>query len=204
MMKKKYETAKIAIDLAIFTIHEDALKVLLHKREKAPFVGMSELPGGLLLADETAEQSLRRKLKELVGRENLFFKQFHTFTDPLRDLRERTVSIGFVSLISESKIKEIVRWHEYGEIGSLAFDHKKILETARRYLKENTDYSIVKQFMPSLFPLNKLQVVYEILEEKKYDNRNFRKKMVNSDIVEETDEYEQNVSHRPAKLFKFK
>ena len=57
--------------------------------------------------------------------------------------------------------------------------------------------------MPKFFPLNKLQEIYEIIEEKEYDNRNFRKKMISSNIVEETDQLEENVSHRPAKLFRF-
>lgn len=204
MTKKEYEISKIAIDPVIFTIHEGKLKVLLHDREKEPFKDAKELPGGLLLPDETAEESLKRKLKELVGHENLFFKQFNTFTEPNRDPRERTISIGFVTLINETKIKEFVSWHDYETIKNPAFDHKKIIETARKYLKENTDPSIVMHFMPKNFPLNKLQEVYELLEEKKYDNRNFRKKMISSGIVEETDQLEQSVSHRPAKLFKFK
>lgn len=204
MVKKKYETSKIAIDPVIFTIHQSKLKVLLHIREKEPVESMKELPGGLLLPHETAEESLKRKLKELVGHENLFFKQFHTFTEPNRDPRERTISIGFISLINEAKIKELVKWFDYDSIKDLAFDHKKILEAARAYLKENVDSSIVKHFMPKLFPLNKLQEVYEIIEETKYDNRNFRKKMIGSGIVEETNQLEKNVSHRPAKLFKFK
>ncbi|MEK6968891.1 MAG: NUDIX domain-containing protein [Nanoarchaeota archaeon] len=204
MTENGQEISKIAIDPVIFTIHLSKLKVLLHVREKEPFADMKELPGGLLLHNETAEESLKRKLKELVGQENLFFKQFYTFTEPNRDPRERTISIGFVSLINEAKIKELVRWFDYDSIKDLAFDHKKILQTARNYLKENVNSSIVKYFMPKLFPLNKLQEVYEILEERKYDNRNFRKKMISSSIVEEMNQLEQNVSHRPAKLFRFK
>jgi len=134
-MGKEYVTSKIAIDPVIFTIHQSKLKVLLHIREKEPFNDMKELPGGLILPKETAEESLQRKLKELVGHEKLYFKQFYTFTKPTRDPRGRTVSIGFVSLINEAKIKEFVKWYEYNLLKSLAFDHKQILEAARMYLK---------------------------------------------------------------------
>lgn len=199
---EKYETSKIAVDPVIFTIHENKLKILLHVREKEPFKGMKELPGGLLLPGESAEQSLKRKLKELVGFGDLFFKQFYTFTEPSRDPRGRTISIGFVSLINQEKIKDFVKWYDYASINALAFDHMKIIKTARMYLKENVDSSIVKHFMPGLFPLNKLQEVYGLLEEKVYDNRNFRKKMTASGIVKEANQIEKNVSHRPAKLFK--
>ena len=156
---KEYETSKIAMDPVIFTIHNGELMVLLHKREKEPYLGRNELPGGLLLPDETAEESLSRKLKQLVGHENIFFRQFHTFTSPNRDPRIRTVSIGFVSLVNDSKIKEFVSWHNYDSIEGLAFDHNKILQEARRYLKNNIDPIIVKHFMPELFAINKLQEV---------------------------------------------
>ncbi len=203
MVKKEHSLSKVAVDPVILTLHEGRLKILLHTREKEPFKGMKELPGGLLLSSETAEETLKRKLKQLVGRDDLFLKQFHTFTQPDRDPRERTVSIGFVSLISHEKVKNLLHWYDCDTVKDLAFDHKKMIKTARAYLKENMDPSLVKHFMPKLFPLNALQEVYELLEEKEYDNRNFRKKMISSGIVEETNQLEQNVSHRPAKLFKF-
>lgn len=203
-MVKEYEAAKVAIDPVIFTISNGRLKVLLHTREKEPFKNLKELPGGLLLPGETAEETLNRKLKELVGCSGIFFKQFGTFTEPSRDPRDRTISIGFVALINEEKIKNVVSWYDLESVEKFAFDHKKIVQAGRRYLKENIDVSIVRHFLPELFPLNKLQEIYEILEEKKYDNRNFRKKMIYSGNIEEANQIERNVSHRPAKLFKFK
>ena len=204
MPQETYEKSRVAIDPVIFTIHQGKLKVLLHLREKEPFKNLKELPGGLLLSHETAEESLKRKLKELVGHNTIFFKQFYTFTDPSRDPRGRTVSIGFVTLLNEEKVKDVVQWHDIDSVKECAFDHKKIIHTARTYLKEQIDPSIVKHFMPDVFPLNKLQEVYELLEETTYDNRNFRKKMISSEIVQETEQSEQNVSHRPAKLFRMR
>ena len=204
MSKKEYETGKIAVNAVIFTKHNNKLQVLLHKREKQPFKSLLELPGGLLKPNETAEQTLKRKLDILTGHKNIFFQQFFTFTTPNRDPRERVVSIGFIALINKEKLDDLNNWHDYTSVPKLAFDHKDIIQKARQYLQENTNPSIVKQFMLNQFPLNKLQEVYELLEDKKYDNRNFRKKMISSGIVEETDNKEINVSHRPAKLFKFR
>lgn len=203
-INKNYLTSKIAVDIVIFTIHKNKLKVLLNQREKEPFKNLNELPGGLILEAETAEECLIRKLEEITGYTDLFFKQFNTFTKVSRDPRERTISIGFISLIEQDKIQNFMKWYEYDSIKTLAFDHTQIVSMAREYLKENIDSSIVKHFMPKLFPLNALQEVYEIIENTKYDNRNFRKKMIASGIVEETKYLEENVSHRPAKLFKLK
>ena len=204
MAKKTYEKARIAVDAVIFTIHDKKLKVLLHKREKEPYKNKQELPGGLLRENETAEETLSRKLEEIIEHKNIFFQQFFTFTHPSRDPRERTISICFIALINEEKITNINNWYDYLNLPELAFDHKGIIKRARAYLKENVSSLIAKQFMPKEFPLNKLQDAYEIIEGKKYDNRNFRKKMISSGIVIETNKMETNVSHRPAKLFKFK
>lgn len=203
MPPKTYEIVKVAVDPVIFTINKGSLQVLLQVREKEPFKSFPELPGGLLLLGETAEETLKRKLREVVGYGNLFFTQFYTFTEPNRDPRGRTISIGFVALVNEEKIQEFTDWFAVEILKDLAFDHLHIIHAAQKYLKGNLTPSIVKHFMPPLFPLNKLQEVYEILEEKKYDNRNFRKKMLSSSVVEETKQIEKEVSHRPAKLFRF-
>ena len=204
MAKKEYDTAMVAIDPVIFTIHDKKLKVLLSVREKEPYDKKHELPGGLLLPDENAEETLKRKLRELLGGASIFFTQFYTFTSPSRDIRGRTISIGFIALVSEDKIKPASNWHDCNNLPELAFDHRIIIGKAKAYLKNNINSLIVKQFMPALFPLNKLQDAYEVIEEKRYDNRNFRKRMISLGIVEETGKAEQNVSHRPANLFRFK
>lgn len=201
-----YEKVRVAVDATIFTIKDRKLQILLHTREKEPFSGRKELPGGLLLKDETAETTLKRKLHEVVGHKEIFFQQFGTFTDPKRDPRERTASIAFIALINHERIGNIAgeyEWHDSAKLPSLAFDHKEIIEQAKTHLKENISSIIVKQFLPPLFPLNKLQEAHEIIEGEVQDNRNFRKKMLTTGIVIETKQTETNVSHRPAKLFKF-
>jgi 8-oxo-dGTP diphosphatase len=202
--KRTYEESRIAVDPVIFTIHEDKLKVFLHIREKEPFKNRLELPGGILFNEETAEQTLARKIDDMFNIKKVFFQQFFTFTSPDRDPRERTVSIGFIALINSQKIKDFSGWHDYSSLKNLAFDHKEIIDKARDYLKKEINSLIIKHFMPELFPLNDLQKIYEIIESKNYDNRNFRKKMINNKIVVETSKIENQVSHRPAKLYKFK
>jgi 8-oxo-dGTP diphosphatase len=207
METETHEKARIAVDAVIFTIHDRRLKVLLAKREKEPFKGRLELFGGLLHENETAEDTLRRKLAETLGKEDskgLFFQQFFTFTAPSRDPRERTISIGYITLINSQRLKSMEDWHDCKSLPELAFDHNEMVEKARAFLKENMGSQIVKQFMPYSFPLNSLQEAYEVIEGNKYDNRNFRKKMLYSEAVEDTKKLEKEVSHRPAKLFRFR
>lgn len=199
-----YEEAKVAVDPVIFSIKQGELKVLLHQREKNPFNERYELPGGLLRPEEKPEKRLNNKLIEMMGKGDIFFDQFHTFAKPERDPRERVVSIGYIALVNEQKIEKQKKWFNVRNLPEMAFDHKEIILEAEKYLKINLDEVIVKQFMPNLFPLNDLQKAYEVINQESYDNRNFRRKMINQEIVKETEKKQENVPHRPAKLYKFR
>jgi 8-oxo-dGTP diphosphatase len=199
----QYEIGRIAIDPVIFTIKEQKLLVYLNTREKEPYKGLAELPGGLLLPSETAEETLSRKLKDVIGVGNVFFEQFYTFTNPKRDPRTRTVSIAFIALIPEDKITSTEHFHKISKLPKLAFDHREIVMQAHEYLRQNLDHQFVKQFLPQHFPLNQLQMVYEVIGQKKMDNRNFRKKILDSGILKKVTKVQQNVSHRPATLYRY-
>ena len=198
-----YEKARIAVDPVIFTISENKLRVLLQKREKEPFKGKYELLGGLIEPNESSKEALKRKLREVLDTNEFFFKQFHTFTESKRDPRMRTISIGYVTLIEKSNVKTTESWFDAKNLPSLAFDHKKIIEKALENLKANIDL-FAEHLLPKKFPLNELQKVHEIILEETFDNRNFRKQMIEAKIVKETEEIEVNVSHRPALLYVFK
>lgn len=198
-----YEEGKIAVDAVIFTIKDQKLWVYLDTREIEPYKGLAELAGGLLLNDETAEERLQRKLESITGSNDIFFEQFHTFTDPKRDPRGRVISIGYIALISSDKVKNHENFYEFSALPQLAFDHKEIIETAFTYLQQNLDHQFVRQFMPAVFPLNELQMVHEVIGQKKLDNRNFRKKILNAGILKEVKEVQKNVAHRPAGLYRF-
>lgn len=198
-----YEQGRIAVDPVIFTIKEGKLWVHLNTREKEPFKDQAELPGGLLLRNETADETLKRKLKTIIGTNDVFFEQFYTFTKPQRDPRTRTVSIGFITLIPQRKITNTKNFYRLDSLPRLAFDHQEIINEAFAYMKQNLNNKIVRQFMPASFPLNELQTVYEVISLKKLDNRNFRKKILASGMVKKIKKIQKNVAHRPASLYKF-
>jgi len=139
----------------------------------------------------------------MTGHKDIFFEQFRTFTRPDRDPRFRVISIGYIALIASDKIADFTAWHDSSNLREMAFDHKEIAEEGKRFLKDNLNTIVIKQFLPKDFPLNLLQEAYEIIEGKNYDNRNFRKKMLVSGIVAETQKTQDDVSHRPAKLYRF-
>lgn len=199
-MEPPYETARVAFDAVAFSIIDGRFWVRLDVRDKAPQRGMLELPGGLLRTGESVEETLARKMRGVLATEKVVFQQFHTFTNPRRDPRARTVSIGYVALVKPPADR--VGWYEIKGVPSLAFDHLDIVRSAHEYLKTHLDVQTVRHALPARFPLNHLQETYEAIEGKKYDNRNFRKRMVQSGDVVELSAVEKDVSHRPARLYR--
>lgn len=203
-MINEYEVGRIAVDAVIFTVKDRELWVYLKTREKEPFLGQHELPGGLLLPRETAENTLARKLNEIVDSDTVFLEQFHTFTDPKRDPRTRTISIAFMALLPQEKVSDSLdHFHKLTKLPQLAFDHKQIVDKAHLYLRTKPNYVFARQFLPQYFPLNQLQTVYEAIAQRKLDNRNFRKKMLDSGLITKVAKVQSNVRHRPATLFRF-
>lgn len=202
-----YEIARITIDPVIFTVKDKSLYVLLQEREKQPFQGLLELPGGILEKDETAEEALKRKLAGLFPEfKSHYFEQFHTFTTPNRDPRERTVSIGFIALIAAGVAHHDVKtaWHEVRSLKKLAFDHLVIINHAREVIRNRTDLTVAKHLLPKYFRLNEVQEMLEVIQDKELDNRNFRRWALSTEVLVETDKMSTGTAFRPAKLYSFK
>ncbi len=202
-MGEKYAQARVAVDAVLFTTKNNQLYVYLNQREKEPFLKQYELIGGLLGEGESAEETVQRKLSSNFQKKDIFLEQFFTFTLLDRDPRYRTISIGFVALLPSTMFTSLQGWFLFEDLPSLAFDHAAIILQAKQYLKNIVSPRLVARLLPEFFPLNQLQKIYELIEEEEYDNRNFRKKILASGLVKETEKKEDKVSHRPAKLFRF-
>ncbi len=200
---QKYEVGRIAVDAVVLTVKDDSFWVYLNTREKDPYQGLAELPGGLLFPDETAETTLLRKVTDAIGLTNVAIQQFHTFTEPNRDPRIRTISIAYLALLPAEQVKQWDCFQDLHELPKLAFDHQDIITQAREYIKQNATDLLAKQLLPEYFPLNQAQVVYQLMQGEVMDNRNFRKKILASGVVEKASLKQKNVTHRPATLFKF-
>ena len=59
------------------------------------------------------------------------------------------------------------------------------------------------ELLPPKFTLSQLQRLYEAILERPLDKRNFRKKVLSLELLEELDEVEQDVAHRAARLYRF-
>jgi len=145
-MKKKftydYPRPAVAVDMVIVS-REKKPRVLLIRRKHEPFAGMWAIPGGHVEMEETLEAAARRELFEETGVRASKLEQLHTFGEPKRDPRGRTISVAYLAQVDPRKLKPVaaddaaeVAWHDLRHPPPLAFDHADILKCARRRLKE--------------------------------------------------------------------
>lgn len=207
----KYERPAITTDCVIFGLDESSLKVLLIKRGIEPFKNKWALPGGFIQMNETAEESAIRILKKETNLFGVFLEQLFTFSKTDRDPRERIISISYFALVKladyrakAGKDETLVEWHDVDKIPSLAFDHENIFRTALNRLKGKIRYQPIGfELLPEKFKLSQLQHLYEVILEKNIDKRNFRRKIIQMELLIDTNEKETNVAHKAAKLYKF-
>src|ERR1035437_55838 len=99
----KHQPIQVTVDIVVFTVHEQSLRVLLIERGIDPFKGRYALPGGFLLAEETLEQAAFRELFEETGTKDVYLEQLYTFGDPHRDSRGRVVTVAYYALVPTDK-----------------------------------------------------------------------------------------------------
>ena len=212
-MFQEIKTHEITTDVVIFTIKDNKLQVLLVKRANEPFKGRWAIPGGFIRLSENLDNAALRILKEKTNVDNIYLEQLYTFGDPLRYPSSRVITCAYFALIRSDDIKlsvdnsqgiTEVQWHEVYNLPTLAFDHKEIIEYSIKRMRERLEFCpIAFQLLPEKFTLTELQKSYELILDMKLDKRNFRKKLLSSNILVETNEYTKSVSKRPAALYMF-
>jgi 8-oxo-dGTP diphosphatase len=206
----RYPHPAVSTDVVVFTIEEQELKLLLVRRANDPYRGMWALPGGFLDIAEDLEDCALRELEEETGVRGVYLEQLYTFGAPDRDPRERVISVAYFALVPLGKLAPRaasdaaeVGWFAFNRLPELAFDHDEIIAMAHRRLVAKLEYSTIAfQFMPATFTLSELQRVYETLRNAPLDKRNFRKRILALDCVEETGRLRRNGSHRPAREYR--
>lgn len=210
---KLYENQGIHVITALFTVEQGITKVLLIKRRNEPFYGSWVLTGGALYNNETLEEGAYRELKEKTGIDNIPIKQFKAFGKINRSPVMRMVAVAYIGII-DSKRVNILResrnttdadWFPLDKIPKLGYDHNEILNEAVECLKkEIVNSNILKSLFPDGITLPELQKTYEAILGKTFDRRNFRKKILSLNMLEDTNKTSKFEGNKPAKIYKFK
>lgn len=199
----------ISVDCVIFGFDENELKVLLIKSDLKQFEGKWSLLGDLVHRNEDLDQAAYRILKERTGMDDVYLEQVRSFGDVKRHPAARVVTISYCSLINIQqhrlqKDDNELHWHKLSADMDMAFDHQLILNVCHEWLQKRVqEHPLGFSLLPQKFSLRELQNLYEAILGIKLDRRNFRKKFFSMDVLEDTNELEYDVPHRPGRLYKF-
>ncbi len=208
-MFNETKTHEITVDTVILTIKNNALQVLLIKREKEPFIGKWAIPGGYVRLSENLEQAAVRILKEKTDVDNVYLEQLYTFGDPLRHPDARVITCVYFALVRYEDVKVLesdeVAWYPVDKLPALAFDHKEIIDYTRARTRLSLrSCPVAYQLLKEKFTLTEMQRVYELIMGKELDKRNFRKKVLGTEGLIELDEFTKASSKRPARLYQYR
>ncbi len=204
---------RLAVDAIIFGYKEMELYVLLIQQKFGSQNSYWALPGGLVKEDESLIDAVKRELQEETNVKVNYLEQLYTFGDDItRDPRNRVVSVAYFGLVDPTKLilkadtdADNVAWVKIKNVPNLAFDHNEMITKAIMRLKDKLTYKPIGfGLLPEKFLFSELENLYTTILEKEIDRRNFRKKMLSFGIIEETEEFANKKSGRPAKLYKFK
>lgn len=206
-----YPRPALTVDCVVFGLNGERLELALIKRKDPPFAHAWALPGGFVNIDEELETAARRELAEETGIEEVYLEQLYTFGGVGRDPRGRVVSVAYYALanLAEHPVHadsdaEDAAWFPLSALPELAFDHARIIEVAKDRLRSKVRYAPIGfELLPRKFTLTQLQTLYETILQEPLDKRNFRKKILSTDLLVDTGEHQQGVAHRAARLYRF-
>jgi 8-oxo-dGTP diphosphatase len=194
-----FERPLVTVDVVIFTVLDEQLKVLLVRRPEAagdPHPGRLALPGGFINVDVDASlyDCALRKLGEKTGFKTPYLEQLGSWGSAIRDPRGWCATHVYFALVpppefggaTEATTPPAPEWIEVDTAlrKRLAFDHAEILAAAVERLRGKVEYTSLPAFLlPEPFTLPQLQRAYEIVLGRPMDKSAFRKRMLDAQFL---------------------
>jgi 8-oxo-dGTP diphosphatase len=204
-----YPKAAITVDCAIFGFEENELKVLLIRSDLREFEGKWSLLGDVVNETEELNDAAYRVLDQRTGMKDVHLEQVYTFSNPNRHPGGRVITVAYCSLLDIQHLQlrildNELHWHPLKSLGEMAFDHQEIIDTCYAWLQKMIQENPLGfNLLPKKFSLRELQNLYEAILGITLDRRNFRKKFFSMNLLIDTGELEEDVPHRPGRLYKF-
>ena len=183
-----YPPFAVSVDVAVFTIRNDTLHVLLIERGEEPFRGALALPGGFVKPGEDLDQAAARELAEETGLHDgsWHLEQLASYGAPGRDPRMRVVTVAYWAICADlpalrgggDAVAAVLTPVEAIEGGAvrLAFDHERIVRDAVERTRAKLEYTaLAARFCPPEFTITQLRRVYEAVWRTHLDPGDFQR-----------------------------
>lgn len=191
---RAFPPVAVTVDIAVFTLVDGDLHVLLIERGAEPYIGSWALPGGFIRPDETLDEAAARELQEETGvGAAAHLEQVRTYGDPGRDPRMRVVTVAYMAIMPHmppiaagtdarhAALAPVTQVFGRRPKYKLAFDHRRILEDSVEHARAKLETtSIATAFVAKEFTLSDLRSVYEAAWGQELDPGNFRRKVLST------------------------
>lgn len=211
---RDYPPVAVTVDVAVFTIRDGALSLLLVKRGEHPERGKWALPGGFVNHGESLDETASRELSEEVGIELPYLEQLKTYGNPVRDARGFVVTVVYVALVPNVDSLRAgsdaadARFFDVDDVldpsFTLAFDHDVIIADGLERVRAKIEYApVAHNFLSSSeFTLTELRKVYETVWGQELTPSNFRRKVLSvPGLVVGVNKKSNETNGRPSDLY---
>ena len=207
-----YKNIGVHVVSSIFTVDKGVVKVLLIKRTNEPYKDFWALPGGAMYNNELIKDAAKRELNEKTGISDVDLSMCKIIDTIDRSPIRRMIAVCFIGVMDIKKVELLQStsktsesgWVDISYVQNLAYDDDEVLKFATEELKNKiitTD--ILKSLFPDEFTLPELHNVYNSILGIDIDRRNFRKKMLNLNLISDTNRTVVYKGKKPAKLYRF-
>jgi 8-oxo-dGTP diphosphatase len=209
-LSEKKQNIGISVSICLFCYSDEEKKVLTVENEDQPFKGALILPNKALDPNKSLEEICSEILFENIGNSEIYVEQLNAFGKVYRHPNGRIIDISFYGLINLEKDKVILNEDNGAVFTSLeifpefAFDHNDMIEMALKRIKRRMKYRpLGKNLLPDQFTMNELEGLYASFLTKKFDKRNFRRRILEMDFLREVKKVQRNTRGRKAILYEF-
>lgn len=137
-----YPRPSLAVDVALLTVSDNRLCVVLHRPSEGFASGQWSLPGTFVRLDERLSEAALRALRDKAAVTGRAPRQLHAFDALDRDERGRVVSVAHVDLVPATSLSATAlaplngeRVMIPGRQRRLPFDHDEIVAEAARWAR---------------------------------------------------------------------
>lgn len=199
---------EVDLRVVLLTRDQDRLLVALTGREpgeaSAHAIG---LPRGRPELQQDLDATARAIARRATGLSEQYLEQLYSMSVDQSTRGSWKVVVGYMALLSSGPGGPpgvSGTWADATELPALSRIDRSVIEYAVVRLRAKLGYTNIGRYLlPSTFTLRELQSVYETILGQPLDKRNFRRRMMATGILAQTDGQRRDGSHRPAALYQF-
>lgn len=213
-----FRRPQVAVEVVVFVVRQGRLGVVLVPSNEFSTAPRWALPAAVIEDQPTLDDAIGDVIRPLLGEEVAKKRQVQTF-DRLADSRGRLIEIAWLTATRIEALLDATTEHTIGfptpdpdalEVRDrsghelhLSTGQTETVSAAIERLRESVDTDGVEfDFLPDEFTLRDLHTVHEAVLGTSINYDSFRRRILTSGVVDPSGRLEQNVSHRPAELYR--